>query len=1007
LLPAASGIAAFIRKPLFLAAVACALGGWVWYGVWAHTELRAGYNQFAPYVRAAKDGKPEGIAAEMLQRAADAAGIRLRWVYIPRSADEAFAKKQIDIYPLLTITKERKAALDISQAWWEGEIALTSPEAQKIGTARETAGKRIATRLGTVEHLAARLFPKAQIVPMGEMDDIVAAMCAGQVDAFFVDLRVLQARLLQGVPACPKLPFHIAAVPEGNVSLGTAAAKDRARPAAKIYREIARLSLDGTLSELAQKWGVFSPYQSRHMQEVLDSARQATFLRWGLTTVTAALVILLLQTRRLQRARTGEQKSRREADESQHRFDAFMTHTPAVTYVKDDQARMVYMNDAFCKQVRKTAEELKGKSNAEVWPPEIARQLEQNDREVLAGGESRELIETVPDASGEQRTFLSLKFPFVNSAGQRFLGGISMDITDRKEAEEALRFSQFSIDRSPDMVFWMDAEGRIIYANRAACQKLGFEAEELRAMSILDIDPTLTEARFRNSRRELRKGESMTQESYHRTREGEVFPVEVSINYLEFDGQEFSCTMSRDITDRKRAEEELFQHARYDALTGLMNRRLFERRLEECVVKALGGGGEPTVFYLDLDGFKLVNDTLGHAVGDAMLRQVALRLQSCVREGDTLARMGGDEFTLISTDLRNMEDAIFIGRKLLSSLRPPFHLARHELLVTASIGISRFPRDGQDGSALLQSADAAMYEAKHKGKNQLQFFTQQMREAALERLDIEHHLRHAVERGEMELHYQPQVCLKTGETVRFEALLRWNHPAMGMVPPAKFIPVAEDTFCIVPMGNWVLEQACRAALEWRRTSERSSGMAAGVAVNISPVQFARPDFYDTVCSILDKTGLEPGRLELELTETVAMSELDEFAEKISRLRALGVKMAIDDFGTGYSSLSYLQKLPFDVMKIDGSFASGVTEGTGLSVVRALVSLAHSLNMKVVMEGIETEAQLEAIRDAGCDLGQGYLLGVPAPAGAFGKAAAGVLSANGAGRAEFLDSPSIH
>lgn len=973
----------------------------------APTVLRAGYNQFPPYVRAGRNGKPEGIAAEMLQRAADAAGIQLRWVPIPRTADEAFGKHEIDIYPLLTITAQRSSALDISKPWWENEITLASSESQRIATAAETDGKRIATRLGTVQVLAARLFPKAQSVPIPEIQQLVSAMCEGRVDAIFVDLRVLQSQLLKGVQNCPKFPFHVVSVPQGNVSLGTAAAKESARPAAKIYREIARLALDGSLSEVASKWGVFSPYRSRNMQEVLDSARQAQLLRWGLLTVTGALLVLALQTRRLHRARASVEKSRREADESQQRFDAFMSHTPAVTFIKDDKARLVFVNEAFCNQFQMTLEELKGKSNAEVWPLEIAEPLDRNDRQVLDSGQATESTEVLIDPAGDTRTFLSLKFPFANSAGRRFLGGVAMDITDRKRAEEALRFSQFSIDRAPDMVLWLDANGRIIYANKAACHKLGFDAEELLAMSILDVDPTLTEAQFRKSRRELRKCGSMTVETTNRTREGAVFPVEVSINYLKFDGQEFSCTMTRDITDRKRAEEELFQHARYDALTGLMNRRLFERHLEECVKQARAGRGEPTVFYLDLDGFKLVNDTLGHAVGDAMLKDVAARLQGCVRPGDTLARMGGDEFTLISMDLRNLDDAIFVGRKLLSSLRPPFHLANHELRVTASVGISRFPRDGADGSALLQSADAAMYEAKHKGKNQLQFFTQQMREAALERLDIENHLRHAVDRGEMELHYQPQVCLKTGEVVRFEALLRWNHPVLGLVPPLKFIPVAEDTFCIVPIGLWVMEQACRAAVDWRRASGANPRAVPGVGVNISIVQFARSDFYDTVRSILDKTGLEPGLLELELTETVAMSELDEFAEKISRLRALGVKMAIDDFGTGYSSLSYLQKLPFDIMKIDKSFASGITAGaSGLPLVRALVSLAHCLNMKVVMEGIETEAQLEAIRDAGCDFGQGYLLGVPAPAGTF-RAPAGLLGIRGDARPDFLDSRAVH
>ena len=724
-----------------------------------------------------------------------------------------------------------------------------------------------------------------------------------------------------------------------------------------------------------------------------ETPEQSRLLRWALLGASLAVVALSLQTVRLRRARVSAEAARREATESQQRFDTFMTHTPAIAIVRDDKGRFVYVNQAYCEQFATTPEKVLGKRNADLWPREIAAELEEHDREILKRQQSREYLECVPDRDGGVRTLLSLKFPFVNPAGQRFLGAVSLDITDRKRTEEALRFSQFSIDRSPDMVFWLDAEGKIIYCNRAACRKLGFDAEELQGMSILQIDPTLTEDRFRINRSELKERGSMSMESLYRKRDGFTFPVEISMNHLEFDGQEFSCTMSRDITDRKRVEEELFQHARYDALTGLINRRLFERKLDQSVLEARETGEELAIFYMDLDRFKLVNDTLGHSAGDALLKQVAERLQTCVRTGDTLARMGGDEFTLISRNLKNADEAGLIGRKLLSCMEPPVQLANHELRATASIGVSRFPGDGQDGSSLLQSADAAMYEAKHKGKNQLQFFTQQIREAARERMDIEQHLRHALERNEFELHYQPQVCLATGEVERFEALLRWKHPEMDNVPSSTILAVAEETLRIVPIGKWMLEQACREARKWR-----SAGVTAGVGLNISRIQFANADFYEMVRSTLEETKLDARLLQLELKETVLTDGLDEVAETIQKLRLLGVSLALDEFGTGHSSLSYLRTAAFDAMKLEASFARGAAEdATGLSVARALVSLAQSLNMRVLMEGIETPGQLEAVRKAGSDCAQGNFLGLPARVVTEAKLNAGIPIGNREGR----------
>jgi diguanylate cyclase (GGDEF)-like protein/PAS domain S-box-containing protein len=510
--------------------------------------------------------------------------------------------------------------------------------------------------------------------------------------------------------------------------------------------------------------------------------------------------------------------------------------------------------------------------------------------------------------------------------------------------------------------------------NDAAQQRLGYLREELLNMRFTDIDCGFGSLACARRIRELKSGGSMTLESYNRTKSGQVFPVELSLNYLELEGRGFVCCMSRDITERKQAERELSHQAQHDQLTGLPNRRFFETRLEHCIEAAQLTDSRIAVLYFDLDGFKLINDTHGHSFGDTLLKQCVRRVQSCVRDTDILARMGGDEFTLIATGIDSRDKAQIIAEQVLSTLSESFVVDGHELMVTASLGISLFPFDGANGNTLLRHADAAMYEAKREGKNRLRFFSPEMNAKICERLELENYLRRALERDELVLHYQPEISLRTNELVRNEALVRWNHPTLGLIDPGKFIPIAEETGLIIPIGNWVLEEACR---QTKKLCD--SGVRAGVGVNVSSVQFSRPDYVETVIDILRRTEMSPLLLELELTETVVMQGLDDAAAKIRELRTLGISVSIDDFGTGYSSLSYLQKLRIDNLKIDRSFIRDVpNDPDALALTRALVSLAHSLGMKVVVEGVETKQQLDAVRGIGGDIAQGFLLGRPAP-----------------------------
>ena len=423
------------------------------------------------------------------------------------------------------------------------------------------------------------------------------------------------------------------------------------------------------------------------------------------------------------------------------------------------------------------------------------------------------------------------------------------------------------------------------------------------------------------------------------------------------------------------ATAELTFRANHDALTALPNRRLFADRLEQAIAMGRRHGEKVALLYIDLDGFKVVNDTLGHALGDFLLNEVVKRMKSRLRQCDTLARVGGDEFTLIAAGTSDPEAAGILARRLSEVLRPPFLVDGKELHVTASIGIRFYPQDGCDVTELLRSADAAMYEAKRLGKDRAVYFTPEIGRAANERLTLETHLRSALEDNELMLLYQPQFELRTQRLVRFEALLRWEHPTLGSVPPESFIPVAEESGLIIPIGDWVIEEACRTARKWDEAGCRG----VPVAVNVSATQFSRPDFVDTVLAILRRTSLDPGLLELELTETVVVRDLPEVAPRIGELRKLGISVAIDDFGSGYSSFSYLEKLPVSAVKIDRSFVQRLESAPrARSVLKGMVTLVHSIGLRVVVEGVETAGQLEALFGSGADDVQGFLLGRPAP-----------------------------
>ena len=547
----------------------------------------------------------------------------------------------------------------------------------------------------------------------------------------------------------------------------------------------------------------------------------------------------------------------------------------------------------------------------------------------------------------------------------------------RRDAEQDLRESEaryrLLFDNSQDAILLTAPDGAILAANPAACRIFGASEAQLHSAGRDGvIDPA--DPRVERALAQRAESGSFSGELTMRRLDGGSFPAEVSSAlFTERDGQLRSSIIIRDITERKRAEEQLTYLAQHDALTALPNRLLLMDRLSMALAGARRNAKRLAVMFMDLDRFKIVNDSFGHDLGDRLLREAAIRLSENVRATDTVSRHGGDEFLVILPEIERDADAALVAGKLIDAFSRPFVLDETEIVLTASIGIVCYPDNGRDADTLLRNADAAMYVAKDQGRNRYQFYSKEMNARSHERMMLESDLRHAIAREQLSLVYQPQVDLGNGVIVGLEAFVRWQHPVRGEVPPAQFIPIAEESGLIESVGSWVLETACAQHARWV-----SSKLITGpVAVNVSAYQFRQADFVGVVQAVLTRCGLPASLLELELTEGMVMRGGDEVLHKLDALHALGVNIAIDDFGTGYSSLSYLTRFPIGRLKIDQSFTRGLPGDRGsAAIAQAVISMGHSLGLDVVAEGVENKAQQEFLQSLWCDAGQGYLYARP-------------------------------
>jgi diguanylate cyclase (GGDEF)-like protein/PAS domain S-box-containing protein len=558
------------------------------------------------------------------------------------------------------------------------------------------------------------------------------------------------------------------------------------------------------------------------------------------------------------------------------------------------------------------------------------------------------------------------------------------EVAIRRQAEVALKLRNRAIESSVNAILITDfghADQPIEYVNPAFEKITGYapsEAVGRNSEFLLGAEPDQPAMHeIRMALREKREGHAVLR-NYRK--DGSVFWNEYYIAPVrdEFGEVTHFVGVMNDVTEAKSYEEQLAHQANFDTLTGLANRNLLQDRLHQAIASARREGGTVSVLFLDVDNFKLVNDSLGHNVGDELLRHIAGRLEGCVRETDTVARLGGDEFVLLLLNHANERTVIesevtHLVRKLLTSVAEPIVLGGRAVRASCSVGVSMYPQDGIDTETLLRNADAAMYRAKELGRNRFQFFTADVHERIRKRIELEASLRLAIERGEFELHYQPQVGLKTGRIVGVEALVRWRHPERGLIPPGQFIPFAEETGLIVPLGAWVLNRACAQNKAWQ-----DAGLSPiPISVNMSAKQCEQDDVDRVVLRALQASGLDARYLELEITESISMAHPDESVPLMKRLKSTGVTLSIDDFGTGFSNLSYLRRFPVDRLKIDLSFVREITTDPGsLAISEAIITMSHSLNLQVIAEGVETRAQLDLLEARHCDSIQGFYFSPP-------------------------------
>lgn len=647
-----------------------------------------------------------------------------------------------------------------------------------------------------------------------------------------------------------------------------------------------------------------------------------------------------------------------------------------------DSLRLIQVNQGAQRNLGYSVEELQA-----LTPPDLQPEFTTKEFKALIAplqhAETQELIyETVHKRKDGSRYPVEVRLQFSQQESPPVFFAFIQDITERRREEAQMSQLSSAVEQAADIVVITDREGIIQYVNPAYEQATGYTRQEVMGQNANVVKSGEHGRSFYEEMwRAILAGRVFHGVLINRKKDGTQYHEEKTITPLvDTHGNivRFVST-GKDISERKRAEAHLHHIAHHDPLTDLPNRTLLQDRLKQAMHESDRNERLVAMMFMDLDRFKTINDTLGHDTGDALLKAVAERLETCLRPGDTVSRLGGDEFGIVLSNVAHVDDVTAVAQKIMWQFKAPFRIGGRDLFISSSVGITLYPLDDQDATMLLRDSDAAMYHAKSLGGNTFQFYTSELNTRAARRLELETGLRQALEREEFVLHYQPLVDMKSGQIGGMEALLRWQHPKFGLVPPLDFIPLAEETGLIIPIGEWVLKTACTQVKAWHEAGYPS----LQVAVNLSSKQVRDKNLIASVKQALDAAGLEARYLDLELTESVLMHDMEQASAILKVLKAIGVSFSLDDFGTGYSSLSYLKRFPINYLKIDRSFVSDITsDPVGSGLVQAIIAMANVLNIKVIAEGVETYEQLEHLRHYGCDITQGYYCSPPVNAEMF-------------------------
>jgi diguanylate cyclase (GGDEF)-like protein/PAS domain S-box-containing protein len=686
----------------------------------------------------------------------------------------------------------------------------------------------------------------------------------------------------------------------------------------------------------------------------------------------------------MERVEQREARRRVEAElqRSNRMFRTFMDNLSGVAFIKDIDGRFVFTNQGLDRVLNVDVGSSIGKLDTDLMPEETARTLRALDSQVLAAGKPMQAVDKIPTPAGDTY-WLSNRFPLADSTNSvRHVGGISINITELMKVQQDLALRNRAIEASANPIVIVDAGAKkqpLIYVNSAFEAITGYTSEEAVGRNCSFLQGTdRDQPELEKLREAIREKRTVSVLLRNYRKDGSLFLNELYIAPVtdeQHDDVRYFVGVLYDVTQIRRYQEDLERQANYDALTGLANRNLLHERTQQAMSQARRYGHLLTVVFIDIDNFKLVNDSMGHSAGDELIVTVAERLRVCVRDGDTVARIGGDEFVLVLVN-QNFEDVnLQIMKRIQDEMAQPVLIRGQALVVTCSMGLARFPEDGEDAESLLANADVAMYRAKSNGRNNFQFYAKEMNAKAGDRLSLESDLWHALENEELTLNYQPQIDMRSGRIIGMEALIRWNHPKRGQIPPLEFISVAECNGLIIPIGRWVLETACRQNLQLLQ----DGFPPMRVAVNLSARQLGQKGFVESVREVIDATGIDPNYLELEVTESMVMQNVEEAVGILGKLNEMGVQLSLDDFGTGFSSLAYLKRFPIDRLKIDQSFIRYCDKDRDDAIIsQTIIALAHGLKIKVIAEGIETAAHLDFLKENDCDEGQGYFISRPLP-----------------------------